>query len=147
MKGATQGLVTISMFVINGNGEILLHQQHDNSLPSGIWSVPCFVHDNQTATAYDTAQNSLQALGLKGEIYEFFGQNHVVIALTTTDPTALSLPSEYAWCSLHRVVQDTRERPFHYSLWLKTSLEGVILYLKTHLKNDILAQGFSHFEL
>jgi len=147
MKGAIQD-VTVSMFIIRDNGEILLQQQQGDFSSSPVWGTPCFVHGDQSITVYDAAQRCLTMLGLRGKLYEIFGRELVMIAFICTDDTIdASLPPEYRWRSLRHVVQDTRERPARYSSKLKSSLEGVLLYLKTHLKDHILIDDFTHSEL
>jgi hypothetical protein len=147
MKGAFQE-VTVSMFVISDSGEMLLHQQHSNSSSSHVWGIPCFIHNDYSITSHEAAQLCLTALGLQGELYELFGREHVIIALINTDETvSISLPPDHVWRNMRHIVQDTRERPAHYSSWLKSSLEGVLLYLKTHLNDHISLKDFTRSEL
>ncbi len=148
MKGATQGQVTVGMFIINDNGEIFLRQQYDEATGIRTWNVPCLLHNGDSSTIYAAAQNYLQALGLYGELHEVFGREHAFVALTNFNNTELpSQPIDYAWHDLHHVVRDTRERPARYSSLLRTSLEGIVLYLKTHLKSSLTIGNFTRFEL
>jgi hypothetical protein len=135
------------MFIINDNGEIFLRQHYDQATGIRTWNIPCLMH-NGDSTVYTDAQNYLQSLGLCGELHEVFGKEHAIIVLTTFSNTAMSHNlTDYAWHDMHRIVRDTRERPAHYSSLLRTSLEGIVLYLKTHLKNSITVGNFTRFEL
>ncbi len=148
MKSTTQEQITIGMFIINDNGEIFLRQHYDDATGIRTWNTPCLVHDGQASTVYTAANNYLQSLGLHGELHEVFGKEHAIIVLTTFSTTEVSPHStDYAWHDMHRVVRDTRERPAHYASLLRTSLEGIVLYLKTHLKNSITVGNFTRFEL
>ncbi|MFA5306402.1 MAG: hypothetical protein WC365_03050 [Candidatus Babeliales bacterium] len=149
MKGTTYGQVTtIGMFIINDNGEIFLCQHYDEATRIHVWNIPYLLHDNAQSTVYTAAQNYLQSLGLCGELHEVFGKEHAIIVLTTFNNTEISTQSaNYDWHDMHRVVRDTREHPAHYASLLKTSLEGIVLYLKTHLKNSITVENFTRFEL
>jgi hypothetical protein len=148
MKGATQHYAQkVSMFIVNENSEILLHQKTEATSPSSLWCVPYFEYQSHLDLC-QAAQQHLESLDLQGELHTAYGADAtpMIIALVRTSikPT---LPAEYRWASIRCAISDVRERPAHYTSWFRSSFEGVILYLKTQLKDHVASHDIAHFEL
>ncbi len=150
-----QKVRAIGMFIINEKGEMLL-QKKTNGLLEHQWDAPCFVHDDLSASSREVASKYLKQLGIDCELYEAFGVGgiaatkgeHIIIGLTRTPHVNVGTQAgSYKWTHIKRVLQDVNEQSQNYAPWLRQSLEGVALYLKSYVSNLDNAQSQSYAEL
>lgn len=142
------------LFIINIAGELILQRKPFNHGGSTTyrWESPHLPLLPTHETAHHAAQQLLDTLGIRAELHEAFTgssgsssprnaqHGRVIIALTTTEGTDTYRQTHTSSdCKpLALVVSDAHEHPQHYSPWLRTSLEGVELYLKNLLKQRTL---------
>jgi isopentenyldiphosphate isomerase len=149
----------IGIFIINEKGEMLLQKKMNEKLQQQ-WDTPCFVHDDSVSSPRDAAQVYLKQLGIDCELYEAFGISpsyasgsaskgeHIIIGLTKSSFVDVDTQAgTYKWAHIKRVLQDANEQSQHYAPWLRQSLEGVALYLKSYLNNQESDQSQTHVEL
>jgi isopentenyldiphosphate isomerase len=155
MDNEVKGCVsTISLFIINNKGEMLLNRKIDDLLPAKHqWAVPCFVHDDKTKSSQEIAHKHLRAYGLECNLYEVFSiavssqthsgsGEHIIIALTPESQNAALRNNLHRWAHINKILQETHDYPSHYVPWFRSALEGVVLYLKSYCKTDT-TQEFS----
>lgn len=136
----------IALFVINDQGELLLHKKTASSehQKSYVWQTPYLINSDEGSQAQLAAQSYLSGLGITSQIHEVFtptwshekNPQHefvgkVLIALTDQNSTApYALQEDFKCLHLAHVINDAHENPNRYTPWFRNTLEGVALYLK-----------------
>ena len=141
---------SIGIFIINPEGAMLLHKKTDLLPSEYCWEIPYLIHYETALSPLEAARNYLTHLGVFCQLYEAFTVHahqyagglirgkggRVIIARASTFAAFFhSATDVYAWMPIDEVVRDTHEHPARYAPWLRSSLEGVVLYLKDIIKN------------
>jgi len=150
MEAHVQGVLhrAFSIFLFNGNGEVLLQQRaHTKYHSPGLWTNTCCSHPMEGETIDEAANRRLmEEMGMSCimvKVFDFIYKaqlennlvehefDHVFFGTTSEAPSINPEEvSEWKWMPLHDVYIDVQLHPQNYTEWFKIALPLVMKHYK-----------------
>ena len=145
----------ISVFIFNGDGEMLLQKRADSKYHSGgLWTNACCSHPKPGEKTLAAAKRRLiEEMNMKAELkflYSFgyltnfknglieHELDHMYFGITNNKPELNpEEASDWKYMNLDDIGADLKANPSHYSEWFKLSFEQILISVSQHLMNRI----------